>query len=266
MENNFENTVVTEEKTSPVVNIVNKVKDAVMGVVTKVKEDPKGFGVKLGAIVLAAIIAIVAVFVVIGALSNNYKTPIKTMQKFANQKSYYDMYDRQIALANGFCEKEIKAIAKLYKSTDDYKDELADAKEDFKDAIEERKEELGKNYKVKYKVIEKEKLDKDELKDIRDNYRDQADALENQLEEYEDFESEDWEDMADSMGFDGDKSKAKKYVSILKDLRKEYKGAKVTAGYVLTVEITTTGSELDEPIVEEDEITVVKVNGRWIEL
>lgn len=264
MENNFENTVVTEEKTSPVVNIVNKVKDAVMGVVTKVKEDPKGFGIKLGAIVLAAIIAIVAVFVVIGACTNNYKTPIKTLQKFDNKKTYYDMYDRQIALANGFCEKEYKAIAKLYKSTDDYKDELADDKEDFKDTIADLKEEYGSNYKYKYKVIEKEKLDKDELKDIRDDYRDMADSLADQLEEYKDFESEDWEDMADSMGFDGDKSKAKKYVSILKDMRKEYKGAKVTAGYVLTVEITLSGSELDEDEVVEKEYTVIKVNGRWI--
>lgn len=264
MENNFENTVVTEEKTSPVVNIVNKVKDAVMGVVTKVKEDPKGFGVKLGAIVLAAIIAIVAVFVVIGQLSNNYKTPIKVMQKYDNKKTYYDESETMIAMLNGFCEKEIKAYVKLMKSSEDYKDELADAKEDFKDTIADLKDEYGNNYKYTYKIVEKEKIDKDDLKDLRDNLRDLADKYEDALDELDEYESEDWEELADQMGLDGNKSKAKKIKDIMKGIRKELKGAKVSAGYELEVVKTLKGSELDEPVETEMTINVYKVNGRWI--
>lgn len=268
MENNVENNVNVEETAAPATDkameLVNKVKDGVLGFVDKIKADPKGFGVKIGAIVVAAVIVIVGLFIGVGAATNNYKTPIKTMQKYANMKSYYDSTDKQIALANGFCEDELKAMAKLEKSTEDYKEDKADAKEDFKDGIDEMKDEYGSNYKYTYKVIDKEKLDKDELKDIRDNFRDQADAIESMIEETEDFDSDDWEDMADSLGFDGEKSKAKKYVSILKDMRKAYKGAKVTAGYTLTVEVSLSGSELDEPEVDEREITVIKVNGRWI--
>ena len=268
MENNFENNVIVEETAAPAaenkaIEFANKVKDSVVAFVDKIKADPKGLGLKLSVIALAAVILIVGAFVVVGAATNNYKTPIKTMQKYDNMRSYYEDSDRQIALANGFCEKELKAMAKLQQSTEDYKDEKADAKEDFKDAIQDMKDEYGNNYKYTYKVIDKEKLDKDELKDIRDNFRDQADSIESMIEETEDYDSDDWEDAADSMGFDGEKSKAKKYVSILKDLRKKYKSAKVTAGYNLTVEITLKGSELDEPEVVEKEYQVIKVNGRW---
>ena len=116
MENNFENTVVTEETASPVANIVDKVKAAVTSVVSKVKADPKGFGVKLGAIVLAAIIAIVAVFVVIGALTNNYKTPIKNLlngvekeneKKFTNAFSE-KMLDETLDVLKPYIKKEVK--------------------------------------------------------------------------------------------------------------------------------------------------------------
>ena len=264
MENNFENTVVTEETASPAANIVDKVKAAVTGIVSKVKADPKGFGVKLGAIVLAAVIAIVAVFVVIGAATNNYKTPIKVMQKYDNKKTYYDESETMVAMLNGFCEKEIKAYVKLMKSGEDYKDELADAKEDFKDTIADLKEEYGSNYKYTYKVVEKEKIDKDDLKDLRDNLRDLADKYEDALVALDEYESEDWEELADQMGLDGNKSKAKKIKDIMKGIRKELKGAKVSAGYELEVVKTLKGSELDEPVETEKTIYVYKVNGRWL--
>ena len=264
MENNFENTVVTEETASPAANIVDKVKAAVTGIVSKVKADPKGFGVKLGAIVLAAVIAIVAVFVVIGAATNNYKTPIKVMQKYDNKKTYYDESETMVAMLNGFCEKEIKAYVKLMKSGEDYKDELADAKEDFKDTIADLKEEYGSNYKYTYKVVEKEKIDKDDLKDLRDNLRDLADKYEDALVALDEYESEDWEELADQMGLDGNKSKAKKIKDIMKGIRKELKGAKVSAGYELEVVKTLKGSELDEPVETEKTIYVYKVNGRWV--
>lgn len=264
MENNFENTVVTEETASPAANIVDKVKAAVTGIVSKVKADPKGFGVKLGAIVLAAVIAIVAVFVVIGNVTNNYKTPIKVMQKYDNKKTYYDESETMVAMLNGFCEKEIKAYVKLMKSSEDYKDELADAKEDFKDTIADLKDEYGNNYKYTYKVVEKEKIDKDDLKDVRDNLRDLADKYEDALDALDEYESEDWEELADQMGLDGNKSKAKKIKDIMKGIRKELKGAKVSAGYELEVVKTLKGSELDEPIETEMTIKVYKVNGRWV--
>ena len=244
-------------------NIFSKAKDFALNIFSKIKADPKGFGVKLGAIALAAILVIVGLCVGVSAATNNYKTPIKTMQKYANMKKYYDSSDKQMDLLNGFAEKESKALMKVMKASELYDDEnLDDLKEDFKDQIEDMKDEYGKNFKYTYKIVDKEKLDRDELKEYREELRDYADALDSQIEAADDFDSDDWEDMADSMGLS--KSKAKKYYSILKDVQKVYKKAKVTAGYTLTVEITLTGSELDEPEVKETEIVVLKVNGRWI--
>lgn len=249
--------------------VLNKVKDGAVSVfgavMSKFKADPKGFGIKVGAIFLAAVLVVVGLCVGIGAATNNYKTPIKTIEKFANTKKYFDYTDRQLALLNGFCEDEMKELIKLMMSSEDYDDDaIEDAKDEFKDNIDDLKDKYGKNYKYTYKVIDKEKLDKDELKVYRDKLRDSADSIKDQIDETEDFDSDDWEDLADDMGFDGNKSKAKKYYSIMKDVRKVYKSAKVTAGYTLTVEITLTGSELDEPEVNELEYTVIKVNGRWI--
>lgn len=247
------------------IGVYTKVKDFCVDLFGKIKADPKGLGVKLGAIVLGAIVVIVGLCVGISVATNNYKTPIRTMQKYANTKKYYDSYDEQFDLLNGFCEKESKKLVDLMKDSEAYdEDSIEDAKDDFKDYIQDLKDEYGKNYKYTYKVIDKEKLDKDELKEYRDDLRDEAEALETQIENSKDFDSDDWEDIADSMGFDGNKSKAKKYYSILKDVRKVYKSAKVTAGYDLTVEVTLTGSELDEPETYEIDVTVLKVNGRWV--
>lgn len=233
-------------------------------VVTAFKADPKKMGIRVGAVLLAAIVVVVGLFVGVGALTNNYKTPIKTMEKYANTKKYYATTDMTVELLNGFCEKETKALMKLYADSEDYEDSLEDAKDLFEDHVEEMKDNYGKNYKYSYKVIDKEKLDKDEIRDFRDTLRDRADSLETIIEQTEDYDSDDWEDMADNMGFDGSKSKAKAVISAMKDIRKVYKSAKVSAGYRLTVVVELTGSELDEPEENEREITVYKVNGRWI--
>lgn len=255
--------VFIEKAKNNAICVFTKVKDFCVELFEKIKADPKGLGVKLGAILLGAIIVIVGLSVGINAVTNNYKTPIKVMQKYDNSKKYYDSFDKQLDLLNGFCEDEYEDLVKLMKSSEEYdEDEIADAKEDFQDEIEDMKEEYGKNYKYTYKIIEKEELDKDDLREYRDELRDYADSLESQLEIVEEYDSDDWEDIADDLGLS--KSKAKKYYSILEDIRKVYKKAKVSAGYDLTVEVTLTGSELEEPETDEIDITVLKVDGRWI--
>ena len=240
---------------------INAIKNKVLDTF---KADPKKFAIKVGAAVLAVIIVISALFAVVGALTNTYKTPIKTMQKYANAKKYYSDFDEQLDKLNGFAEKEYKALFKVYKSTEDYKENLEDAKEDFKDYIDDKKDEYGKNYKYTYKIVEKEKLEREDIKEFRESLRSMADSLESQIDRTDDYDTDDWEELADDMGLDGNKKKAKAYISALKNLRKVYKSAKVTAGYELTIEKKLTGSELDEPEEEEIEIKVFKVNGRWV--
>ncbi len=243
--------------------VTEKAKNIFGKVIDAFKVNPKKMAIICGSVLLAVIIVVSSLFIGINAATNNYKTPIKVMEKYANAKKYYSQTDLSLDLLNGFCEKENKKLYSLLEDSEDYEDSLEDAKDYFEDRIEALKDEYGNNYKYHYSIIDKEKLDKDELKEIRDTLRNRADSLENTIEETEDFDSDDWEEFADDMGFDGNKSKAKSAISILKSMRKKYKNAKVTAGYRLTVVEKITGSELDEPEEKEYEIVVFKVDGRW---
>lgn len=244
--------------------IFEKAKALVQKGIELFKSDVKKYSIILGGSLVGLVAVIVALVLVIGALTNSYKTPIKTMQKYANTKTYYTSYDCSLDMLNGFCEDEMKEIVKLYKSTDEYKDNIEDEKDYFKDEIEDLKDEYGKNYKYTYKITGKEKLEKDDLKKFRDSLRDMAESLKEIEDETEDYDSEDWEEAAEYLGFDGDKSKVKKLVKIVDKIRDVYKGAKVTDGYELEVTVILTGSELDEPEEVEMTINVYKVNGRWI--
>lgn len=255
--NNFENTVV---EAVPAVEVKPNLIQKIVGFF---KNDTKKALIFSGIALAALVVLILLIVLVVDLATNTYKTPVKLMEKYANKQSYYDTYDRQAELSNGFLSSEYKDMAKIYKTTDDYKEGIDDEKEDFKDRIADLKDEYGSNYKYTYKITDKEKLDKDDLKDYRDNLRNMADMYEKQVEESKDFDSEDWEDIADEMGVS--KGNAKKYYKILERIRKKYATAKVTDGYKLEVTVTITGSELDEPIESEREITVYKVNGRWIQ-
>ncbi len=261
-------TPVEVDKKAQFMDKINVVAEKLEGFVKKgvelFKTNPKKYGIIGGAGLVGVVAVIVALTLILGSLGNNYKTPINIMEDYANAKKYYSDYDKMIDMSNGFCQDELEDLVKLYKSTEDYKDDLEDEKDDFADTIEDMKDEYGKNYKYTYKITDKEELDKDDLKEFRDRLRSTADSLESMIEETEDYDSDDWEDMADSIGFDGDKSKAKKLVKIMKNMRKVYKSAKVTAGYELEVTITLDGSELDEPEENEVTINVYKVDGRWI--
>lgn len=258
------NEVTSDEAEAKTFDMVTEKAKNIFGkVIDALKVNPKKMAIICGSVLLAVIIVVSSLFIGINAATNNYKTPIKIMEKYANSKKYYSQTDLSLDLLNGFCEKETKKLYSLLEDSEDYQDSLEDGKDDFEDRIDALKDEYGKNYKYRYSIIDKEKLDKDELKEIRDSLRNTADSLEDTIEETEDFDSDDWEDYADDMGFDGNKSKAKSAISILKSMRKKYKSAKVTAGYRLTIVQKITGSELDEPEEREYEIVVYKVDGRW---
>lgn len=226
------------------------------------KSNPKKYGILCGGILTGVIVFIVVISLVLGALFNNYKTPVKLMEKNRNSKSFSSYMDRSIDMLNGFCESEMKAILKVYKSSDDYKDDMEDAKDEFADQIEDMKDEYGSNYKYTYTITDKERLEKEDLKNFRDELRNAADSLEAQIDEADDYDSDDWEDIADDAGIS--KAQAKKLYNAMDDVRKVLKKAQVTDGYELEVTIALTGSELDEPEENEMTIRVYKVDGRWI--
>jgi predicted tellurium resistance membrane protein TerC len=219
------------------------------------KKKKKGLKFWLITGISAAVAIAATVLVLVLFVFNTYKTPIKLMEKSANAKKASAVLDRRIEMLNGFCEDEYKEIAKIMKKSDNYEDTL----EYYEESIDYNKDEYGSNYKIKYKIVDKEKLDKDELREVRDSIREDG---ERQLEDWQDMDDEDYEEAAEELGIT--KSQAKKYYKERESVAKTLKKAKVTEGYVLTVSVTITGSELDEPEEDEYEISVYKVNGRWV--
>ena len=263
MENNYENVEVVNEAEAPVETPVEVPVEAPVEApaeAPEAKQEPK-FPVKLVAILGGAAVTLIALIVILASIfTNTYKTPLNLMMDRANEKKASKVLDAEIDTLNGLCEKEYKALEKLMQKSDDYDQE--EIEEEYEEYIDEMKEEYGKNYKYSYKIEDREKLDKDDLKELKSDIKSLAKQIKNVLDEMEDFDSDDWEDLADELGLK--KSQAKKLEDILEDVYKELKSVKVTKGYELTVKVTLKGSELDEPEEEEDTICVYKVNGRWV--
>ena len=235
--------------------LLEKGKVLAASLIEKAKTLPK----KVWIIGGSALVAVIALIVVLVALSNTYKTPIQTMEKYANAKKAGNMYDEALDMLNGFCEDEYKAIIKIMKKADSYNDNKEDYEDRFEESLQEKKDEYGDNFKVTYKVTEKEKLEKEDLKEFRDTMRTRGEAM-NQM--YGDMDSDDYEEFGEFLGIT--KSQAKDLVKQMKAIAKNYKTAKVSDGYTLTVVRTITGSQLDEPEEEEFDINVYKVDGRWV--
>ena len=226
--------------------------------IDKLKALPKKVWIGIG----AGVAALIAAIVLIAILSNTPTTPIKLYFKAQNNKKASKTVTLDLEQYNGFLEKEYKEILKLQKKSEGGKENLEDQEEYAEEEIEYLKDKYGDNYKYSYKVIEKEKLDKDALKAAKDSIKSQGKSIKNMVENTEDWDSDDWADAAEEM--DLTKSQAKSYYKIMKTIGTTMSKAKVSDGYKITVEVKITGSELDEPEEYEDTFYVLKVNGRWV--
>lgn len=235
-------------------DILAKGKVLAISLFEKAKTLPKKVWIAAG----AAVVAIIAVIVVLSILGNTYKTPIQEAEKLLNSTSVDKVIDRAPSLLNGFGESELKKAIKILKKSDYYKDIKEDADDAFAELIEGLKDEYGSNYKIKIKVAEKEKLEKEDLKEFRDQLR-QIGELSKQIDE---MTSDDYEAMAETIGIS--KSQAKDLAKVVKSFAKECKSASVKDGYELDLVISITGSELDEPEETEMTVRVFKVDGRWV--
>ena len=271
MENNYENVEVVNEAEAPTQTPVEVPVEAPVevpveapaqtpaneSVVQKIQNLP----LKMIAILSGAAVALIlTIVIVVSVFTNTYKTPLNLMMDRANEKKASKILDAEIDTLNGLCEKEYKALEKLMQKRDDYDED--EVEEEYEEYIDEMKEEYGKNYKYSYEITDREKIDKDELRTVKKRIKNYARQIEDILDEMEDYDSDDWEDLADELGLK--KSQAKKLEDILEDVYDELKSVKVTKGYELCVEVTLDGKKLDEPEVEEETICVYKVNGRWI--
>lgn len=228
------------------------------GIMGKLAALPK----RVWIIAAAVVVVIVAALFVYNAFTNNYKTPVKIMEDMANTKKITDYIEYITQPLNGFAEKEVCAIFDIMLKSDEAEESFENIADNYNESIDDMEEEYGSNYKYTYKIEDKEKLDKDELKEFKEEIKDLADGINEILEETEDYDSDDWEEMAEEIGLS--KSQCKDLVDAFKDLKKALKNPKVEEGYALTVHVTLTGSEVDEPDEDEIEVYVYKVDGRWI--
>ena len=139
---------------------------------------------------------------------------------------------------------------------------MGDAQDILEENFNYMADEYGDDYKISYKIEWKEKLDKDDLKEMKEDIKDFAMDLKNVIDIYEDLESDQWKEVADELGLS--KANAKRIPKLLDDLYDELRSAKVTKGYELEVILRINGEYLDEPEEEELTLYVYKINGRWV--
>ena len=224
---------------------------------------PKKFDMKI-VIAGVAVVAVVAILLLVLGSGNSYMTPVEIAEDYANEREYTDPIEEQLALFNGFAEDELETIYDLYSETDDYADNVEDAKDRFEEQIQDMIDEYGEDYSFSYIVYDEEELEREDIREFREKLRSRAESLKELVDSTDDYDSDDWEDLAEELGFDGNKTKAKELVEAIDELRQVYKTAEVTEGYKLWVTIEITGSELDEPEEIEEEICVFKVDGNWV--
>lgn len=212
-------------------------------------------------LILGVVALFVAFVVGVNLATNNYKTPIKTIEKYANAEEY-TLQDYVIDYDGGLAKKQIKKMFKILRNSDDF----LDAEEEFYDSsvwkYENRLDEYGDDFVITYNIIGREELTKADLRDKRKELQEYVYGLEAIVDETEEFGASDWGEMAEELGFM--KVDAKKLIKSMQDLANEYGRIEVSKGYIVSVGMTITGAELDEPLEEEIEINVYKVNGRWI--
>lgn len=224
----------------------------------KMKAWNKKTWILAGSIAAAVVVAII----LLATLTNTKSTPLSNIAKIANAKKF----DKVLSLApkamNGFCESEIKNIIKIAKKSDMYKEYEDDINDSFEELVDGLKEQYGDNYKITYKITDKEKMDKDDCEDIQDAMKDMGKLVTSAVKEVKKMDDDVWEELEDQTGLK--EKEMKKILDEVDSIGSKMKKAKVTAGYELEVTLILKGSELDEPEETEININVIKVNGRWI--
>lgn len=222
--------------------------------VTKAKKDNNS----LIGIIVVAVVALLVIFLGVKLFGSNYKTPLKKAVKAVNRQTT-DITDYMGALPK-FVKSAYKDGISLVGDLDkDAKKEAeAQIKDTLNDFYESLEDEYGKNVKLSFKVKEKEKLDKDELKDIQSSYSGIVDMFETLGMDLTDKDTY-TELLEDS---DLSKSDIKKVANFGKSLAKDLKNVKISDGYLLTVDITIKGKD-DKDTLEDVELYVVKMNGKW---
>jgi len=194
--------------------------------------------------------------------SNTYETPLEVMFEERNGKTAPALKDQIMDSLNGLYADEVNAVLKIMEKTEAFEEWQDWSEEDFEDFAAEAEYEYGDNWKLTYKIEEKEKAETDDLKDFEEEWRSLADDINDIVDETEYFDSEDWEDYAYEIGLSVDQTK--NLTKELEKLAKAIRNSKVEEAYNLQLTITAKGDDAEDEW--ETQFIVAKIDGRWISM
>lgn len=213
------------------------------------------------------ILAVVVLVVLIGGVlalryaTNNYMTPVHKLEKMESWKKGNATKVFQESLENIGVTNSKELFKAMAKS--EILEELLEAWDESMEAsVENTLDKYGDDFKVTYKLLDKTKLKKSELRDYKKELRNSFSSLESIVDQTKNFDSDDWEDMAEELEMT--KGQAKNLIAVIKELTDDVSHVDITDGYELELTRITTGSELDEPEEEDVTVIVLKVNGKWV--
>ena len=195
--------------------------------------------------------------------SNTFQTPIDVTVKYLNKKAPYDLLDAYRDQLNGFCEDEADDLFAFMEKVSVFSSMMEEGEELLKEEIADKKAEYGDDYKYSYKVLDKEEFDADTLEEWNDDLQDLVAAYDAIIASSKEATDEDWEEAMTELGLDS-VDEVKELFEVMEDIAKAFKKAEITEGYTVVIETSVTGSELDEPETDEEEVEVFKIDGRWI--
>lgn len=217
--------------------------------------------------IIAAVVLVAAALIVGLCLllfnSSSRTTPIKVLEKYANAKEI-EVETVVRDMIGGIEGNNAAKLIRLADDSDEFEDRFEELEEDAADAHQDKQDEYGKNFKIRYKNDKEveEKLDRDELKDYKSDLKSLGEDYAALGKALGKLKSGDLKDLAEDL--DMDVKDVKACIECMKTIGSKLKGAEVSDGYDLEYLITITGSELDEPEEDDGELTVLKINGKWV--
>ena len=212
-----------------------------------------------------ALALIIVAVILITLLAGGGKTsPFSVIEKIYNGK--ITSYETAVVkLLNGADKNTVSNIIKIMKKNDDFKEHYLEYNEEkLASILEHFEDEYGDDYKVRVRNERdsEEQLDEDDLDDYKDDLKELGKRYAALGKSLGSLKSSEKKDLADDL--DISVSDLNKLIGYIKDLGSILKSAKVTDGYELEAEMTISGSELDEPETNYENLTVLKVNGKWV--
>ncbi|MBR5343750.1 MAG: hypothetical protein IK149_07620 [Oscillospiraceae bacterium] len=224
-----------------------------------------GMNKALLAIIGGALALVIVAVILITLLAGGGKTSsFSLLEKMYNGK--ITSYETAVVkLLNGADKNTVSNILKIMKKNDDFKEDYLESNEESLALMIERfEDEYGDDFKVRIRNERdsQEQIDEDDLDDYKDDLKELGKRYAALGKSLSSLKSSEKKDLAEDL--DISVSDLNKLIGYIKDLGSVLKTAKVTDGYDLEAEMTITGSELDEPETEYENLTVLKVNGKWV--